>query len=515
MASYLHYRSASGDPPASATSHAVGRRAPRPAQAVVLCGHRGCVERTTPPATSSVTANTLTGAAGLTVKARPAAGSRAGPTTPSGRSPPPTADTCGPRPAGAGPVLSTKAEPSGRITTTAAGAGPARRRPPGGARARGVRLHLLGARDRAARPGPPGRARLSGSPWPTAPTRWSRRPTWTAQQDRDHRHRRGDGPTADHASAAGAARQWCGDRRGDDARRRGAGRRAPGPGRRSSPRCGPSSSAGASTPTLAMSPVTSQCSATSAEHRGHSARCARIASASSGSTASRAKAPSELGDLVVAHGSVHAALHAVLGQCRPEPAQPTADPALHRSLGLAQDRRHLAVGVTVEVGHLDGGALLGGQARHRRLHLLGDGEVPRLVLDVVARDHRLTHRALLALAAGRLRADDVDGAAVGLGHEERPQRPPTRVEALGRVPQVDEDLLGHLLGQIGRPQDATGQGEHRSPVTPVRLGQRRLVHPGDRHHQGGVAGRLELQHVEEVLRSRPPTRMTGAPRPRG
>ncbi len=85
---------------------------------------------------------------------------------------------------------------------------------------------------------------------------------------------------------------------------------------------------------------------------------------------------------------------------------------------------------------------------------------------------------------------------MGLGHEEGPQCPPTGVEALGRVPQVDEDLLGDLLGQVGGAQDATGQGEHRSPVTPVRLGQRRLVHPSDRHHQGGVAGRLELEHVE-------------------
>ena len=73
----------------------------------------------------------------------------------------------------------------------------------------------------------------------------------------------------------------------------------------------------------------------------------------------------------------------------------------------------------------------------------------------------------------------------------------------GASHRLDEDLLGDLLGQVGRAQDATGQGEHRPAVTPVRLGQGRLVHAGDRHHQGGVAGRLELEHVERVLRSRP------------
>ena len=51
-------------------------------------------------------------------------------------------------------------------------------------------------------------------------------------------------------------------------------------------------------------------------------------------------------------------LHAVLGQGGPQPPEPAADPALHRSLGLPQDRGHLPVGVAVEVGHLDGRALL-------------------------------------------------------------------------------------------------------------------------------------------------------------
>ena len=171
--------------------------------------------------------------------------------------------------------------------------------------------------------------------------------------------------------------------------------------------------------------------------------------------------------------------------------------------GSSQHRRHLFVGVAAEVGQLDGLAELVGQCAQRLLHLVGDGHVPDLAVDVVAGRGRLARGPLLTLPPGHLGADEVDRLPVGAGQEEGAQRAPLGIELLRVVPQVEEDLLGDLLGGRIAPQDPPGQGVDGSAVAAVHLGQRRLVPATHRHHQVGVTGLLHIhQHELYSVRTR-------------
>jgi len=115
--------------------------------------------------------------------------------------------------------------------------------------------------------------------------------------------------------------------------------------------------------------------------------------------------------------------------------------------------------------------------------------------------------ALFPLAARHLGAEDVDGAAVGLGQEERPERPAVGVELLGPVPEAEEYLLDDFLGQVPVDQQPAGEGEDGARVAPVGLGQGLLAVAADGHHQHGVAGFTDLVcgHSHQGLRSRSET----------
>ena len=141
---------------------------------------------------------------------------------------------------------------------------------------------------------------------------------------------------------------------------------------------------GAAGPTLASRAATSRCSVTSARQRGQSAQVGldRVALVGvdrvEGVGAEQLRISSWL-------SSRHCDLPAGVGQLAAQPAQPGADPALHRAFRLVEQRGHLAVGVAAEVGQLDGL-----RARRRAgstsasFTELGHHHVPHLVLDVVA-----------------------------------------------------------------------------------------------------------------------------------
>src|SRR5207248_118145 len=110
----------------------------------------------------------------------------------------------------------------------------------------------------------------------------------------------------------------------------------------------------------------------------------------------------------------------------------------------------------------------------------------------------------LPAAARRLRAQEVDGATVGLGQQVRAQRAPLGIEAIGCVPEAQEDLLHDLLGQRRVAQQPSGEGEDRARVPAVRLGQRLLPPPADGHDERGVAGLPEIAQVHSMACSAPP-----------
>ena len=130
-----------------------------------------------------------------------------------------------------------------------------------------------------------------------------------------------------------------------------------------------------------------------------------------------------------------------------------------------------------------------GQGGHGRAHLLGDGEVVRLEIDVVVGDHVGTRRALLPLPATRVGAHPIDAARVRVHEQEGAERAATTVVALGVLPEAQEDLLHHLLGRHPLPEHPRRQREHGPGVAPVRLRERVLVVAADRDDQADVVGR--------------------------
>src|SRR5207248_5078680 len=93
--------------------------------------------------------------------------------------------------------------------------------------------------------------------------------------------------------------------------------------------------------------------------------------------------------------------------------------------------------------------------------------------------------------ARSLAAQHVDSPTVTVSEQIGTQRPPLGVEAVGLLPETEENLLGDLLGQGLLGEEPTGQGEHRPSVAAVGLGQRFLVIARDGQHQGAVASLLQ------------------------
>jgi hypothetical protein len=120
-----------------------------------------------------------------------------------------------------------------------------------------------------------------------------------------------------------------------------------------------------------------------------------------------------------------------LGQRTPESAQPRTDPALDGALGLAQEDRDRAVWMTAEVGELDRGSFVLGQARQRVANKLCLCELPHLVFEVVVAVGSQTGAAFLTRPARRLGAYDVDAASMDLGEEVYAQRSSCGIERSG------------------------------------------------------------------------------------
>jgi hypothetical protein len=66
-------------------------------------------------------------------------------------------------------------------------------------------------------------------------------------------------------------------------------------------------------------------------------------------------------------------------------------------------------------------------------------------------------RGVTVLAAVSLvRTRDVDSTGVRLGHQPRPEDALRRLEALGVPPQLGEDRLAHLFGELRAAADMPG-----------------------------------------------------------
>src|SRR5271166_3574937 len=106
------------------------------------------------------------------------------------------------------------------------------------------------------------------------------------------------------------------------------------------------------------------------------------------------------------------------------PFQSSPNPALHGTFRLAEYLGDLPVAVPAEVGQLDGASLGFGDVAEGLSYVLGHDDVPYLVLHVVTRLRSGAGFAFLAAAAGGFGAEEVDGPAVRLSEQERPQRAP-------------------------------------------------------------------------------------------
>src|SRR5437899_6555342 len=175
------------------------------------------------------------------------------------------------------------------------------------------------------------------------------------------------------------------------------------------------------------------------------------------------------------------------GELGAQPSEAGANAALDRALRLLERDRNLAVGETAKIGELDGEAFLVGEDAQRIAHVLGDGHVPYLVLEVVARLGPLPVLALFAGATRRVGTDGVDGAPMAVRQEERPKRPALRVELVRRIPQAEEDLLHDLLGARAVAEEPTSEAEHGTGMAPVGLGQGVLAPASDGDDESGVA----------------------------
>ena len=128
------------------------------------------------------------------------------------------------------------------------------------------------------------------------------------------------------------------------------------------------------------------------------------------------------------------------------------------------------------------------QPLHRSPHVLGERQVPHRTVEVVAALGGLAGVALLALATGHVGPQDIDGTAVGLRQQVTAQGAPFGVEALGMVPEPEEDLLHHLFGLGLIRQDPLRQAEHGAGVSPVDLAERLLLEARQREHEARVGG---------------------------
>jgi hypothetical protein len=174
-----------------------------------------------------------------------------------------------------------------------------------------------------------------------------------------------------------------------------------------------------------------------------------------------------------------------------EPVERLADPALHGSLRLVEHHGHLPVGQPSEIGELDGLPLRLRQLGDRRTHIVCQQGLHDLVLD-----RRCCGRpacvVALAMSARLLGPQEIDGSAVGLSREKRPQASPIGIEPLGSVPEPHEDLLDDVLGEPSIIKETLRQAEQAGRVSALDLGERVLLPASHRHREAAVASRSHI-----------------------
>ena len=155
---------------------------------------------------------------------------------------------------------------------------------------------------------------------------------------------------------------------------------------------------------------------------------------------------------------------------------------------------HLTVGETAEIGQLEGRALVLGQGGEGRGEPSAAGLVGRR-LD----DHELgtvldVHRRSRALHAGASLGptDLVDRAPVGEHGQIGAQGASGEVDPVGELPQVGEDVLGDVGGQVVVAGDPARDSVDCRGIGVVDVPERELVagvDPGHQHRVGAASGR--------------------------
>ena len=187
----------------------------------------------------------------------------------------------------------------------------------------------------------------------------------------------------------------------------------------------------------------------------------------------------------------------------PHATHAVADPALDRALGLAQQ----VAPPHGRCGRRSRPARWPGAPRRAANPWRWPPDRPRPGPRPRAACRRRTRRFEgvpgLTEAARVRRTDGIDGSAVGLGQQEGAQGAPGGVEAVGLVPEAEEDLLGDVLGLGGVVQHPLGQAEDGPAVAPVHLGQGHLAVASDGGDELGVTDLVQVLHMHVLFGTAP------------
>ena len=179
----------------------------------------------------------------------------------------------------------------------------------------------------------------------------------------------------------------------------------------------------------------------------------------------------------------------VLGSCMsfhqaPQPDQPIPDSRLGGSERNSEVFGDLDVGQTVEVDQFEG-VVAGRRSTRSTPGVLDRGRMNRSRHPKGCRP-RPPERGVAALtvAPRLLGTHTVNRPSMSDRHGPATHPTTSRVETGRLAPQLDEDLLGDLLGLGGVTHHAPHDAVHRGRQLVIELGERSLVAPRDPSHQG-------------------------------
>jgi hypothetical protein len=92
------------------------------------------------------------------------------------------------------------------------------------------------------------------------------------------------------------------------------------------------------------------------------------------------------------------------------------------------------------------------------------------------------------------RANEIDRSTVRVVEEERTQRSTHGIEAVGVVPQSEEDLLGHVVGFVHVIEDLAGEPIGGAAVTAIDLGESGFLVATNERHELRVTHLFQLIH---------------------